>query len=276
MVSSRPSSLKHEGERCPWELGTVAARCWARPRVRHCWQGQGRRSRDEPPVSTATFADAQNGNGNWRLTAPQTLRLAATDDVSVAKLQYSLDGGATYIDAPIIPGPSVSANVTFSEESNITLRYRAQDSAGNITRGATTNTTLNAASAAGATAVRLTSTTGRGPGDTLVIDTGAAQETATIASLVTPAPAAPAPNVTLDRSAGQRARRGRRGGRHPELPDGPGADRHQGADRDLGHAGDDDRRRPPRPEPRPSGSRAPRAARSVTRSSSTRARTPRP
>ena len=103
---------------------------------------------DEPPVSTATFAAAQNGNGNWRLTAPQTLQLAATDDVSVARLQYSLDGGATYIDAAIIPGPSVSANITFSEESNVTLRYRATDSAGNITRGATTNTTLNAASAA--------------------------------------------------------------------------------------------------------------------------------
>ena len=87
--------------------------------------------------------------------------------------------------------------MTFSEENNVTVRYRAQDSAGNITRGATTNTTLNAASAAGATAIRLQSTTGRGPGDTLVIDTGAAQETATIASLVTPAPAAPAPNVKL-------------------------------------------------------------------------------
>ncbi len=30
-----------------------------------------------------------------------------------------------------------------------------------------------------------------------MIDTGAAQETATIATIVTPAPAAPAPNVTL-------------------------------------------------------------------------------
>ena len=129
--------FRHEGERCPWELGTDAGRCWAPSRVRHRWPAAGPAFADEPPVSTATFAAAQNGNGNWRLTAPQTLRLAATDDVSVAKLQYSLDGGATYIDAPIIPGPSVSANVTFSEENNVTLRYRAQDSAGNITRGAT-------------------------------------------------------------------------------------------------------------------------------------------
>ena len=77
------------------------------------------------------------------------------------------------------------------------MRYRAVDSSGNLSRGATTNTTLNQASAAGATAVRLTSTTGRGAGDSLLIDTGAGQETATIATIVTPAPASPAPNVTL-------------------------------------------------------------------------------
>ncbi|MDA0182236.1 ThuA domain-containing protein [Solirubrobacter phytolaccae] len=150
-----------------------------------------------PPVSTATFAAPQNGNGSWRLTAPQTLRLAATDDVAVAKLQYSLDGGANYIDAPVIAGPSVTANVPFTEETNVTLRYRAVDSAGNVSRGATTNTTLNQAAAAGATAVRLASTAGRGPGDSLLIDTGAGQETVTIATIVTPAPPSPAPNVTL-------------------------------------------------------------------------------
>ena len=43
----------------------------------------------------------------------------------------------------------------------------------------------------------MTSTTGRSAGDLLVIDTGAAQETVTIATIVTPAPASPAPNVTL-------------------------------------------------------------------------------
>ena len=56
---------------------------------------------------------------------------------------------------------------------------------------------MNQASAAGATGVRLPSTTGRAAGDALLIDTGAGQETATIATIVTPAPAAPAPNVTL-------------------------------------------------------------------------------
>ena len=152
---------------------------------------------EAPVVGTAAFAAPPTGNGNWRLTAPQTLQLSATDDVAVAKFQYSLDGGATYVDVPVTAGPSVTANVTLSDEGNTTVRYRAVDSAGNVSRGATTNTTLNQASAAGATAVRLTSTTGRSAGDTLMIDTGAAQETATIATIVTPAPAAPAPNVTL-------------------------------------------------------------------------------
>ena len=124
---------------------------------------------------------------------PQTLNLSATDDVAVAKFQYSLDGGATYVDVPVTAGPSATASVPLSQQGNTTLRYRAVDSAGNPSRGATTNTTLNQASAAGATAVRLTSTTGRSAGDLLLIES----ELATIATISKPAPAAPAPNVTL-------------------------------------------------------------------------------
>ena len=151
-----------------------------------------------PPVlGTAAFSSAPDGNNNWRITVPQTLALAATDDVAVEKLQYSVDAGATWIDAPVTPGASVSANVPLSLEGNTTLRFRAIDSAGNISRGATTNTTLNQAAAAGATAIRLQSTAGRSAGDELVIGTGAAQETATIDTIVTPAPPAPAANVTL-------------------------------------------------------------------------------
>ena len=134
-----------------------------------------------------------DGNNNWRLTKPQTLTLSATDDVAVAKFQYSLDGGATYVDVAVTPGPAATAEVSLSQEGNTTVRYRAVDSAGNFSRGATTNTTLNQAVAAGATAVRLASTTGRSAGDELVIGTGASQETVTIASLVTPAPPSPRP-----------------------------------------------------------------------------------
>ena len=61
----------------------------------------------------------------------------------------------------------------------------------------TIQTTLNQAAAVGATAVRLTSTNNLLAGDSLTIDTGDNQEKVTIASIVSPAPAAPAPNVTL-------------------------------------------------------------------------------
>jgi type 1 glutamine amidotransferase len=151
-----------------------------------------------PPVlGAAAFSSPPDGNNGWRITKPQTLALAATDDVAVDRLQYSVDGGVTYVDASIAPGGSVSASVSLSLEGNTAVRYRAIDSSGNVSRGATTNTTLNQAAAAGATAIRLQSTTGRSAGDELVIGTGAAQETATIDTIVTPAPPAPAPNVTL-------------------------------------------------------------------------------
>src|ERR1700761_2933217 len=49
-----------------------------------------------PPVlGAAAFAATPDGNSTWRISAPQTLGLSATDDVAVSKLQYSLDGGVT-------------------------------------------------------------------------------------------------------------------------------------------------------------------------------------
>src|SRR5262245_49035016 len=55
-----------------------------------------------PPIAApATFAATPNGNGNWRITAPQTVTLAATDNTSVAKFQYSMDAGANYVDVPV-------------------------------------------------------------------------------------------------------------------------------------------------------------------------------
>ena len=123
-----------------------------------------RRTLPRRSCAPAAFAAPPNGNNNWRIAAPQTLNLSATDDVAVAKFQYSLDGGATYVDVPVTAGPSATASVPLSQEGNTTVRYRAVDSSGNFSRGATTNTTLNQASAAGATGVRLTSTTGRSAG----------------------------------------------------------------------------------------------------------------
>src|SRR3954463_9425269 len=62
-----------------------------------------------PVMAPAAFATTPNGNSNWRITAPQTLNLSATDDVAVSKFQYSLDGGATYVDVPATAGPSATA-----------------------------------------------------------------------------------------------------------------------------------------------------------------------
>ena len=126
-----------------------------------------------------------------------TLNLAATDNVAVEKLQYSLDNGANWIDVPVTPGPSVTAAPKISQEGNTNVRYRAIDTSGNVSLGASAATTLNQAAAAGADRVRLQSTAGRAAGDVLVIDTGANQETATIASIITPAPPSPNPNVVL-------------------------------------------------------------------------------
>src|SRR4051794_32233266 len=75
-----------------------------------------------PTLATATFAAPPNGNGNWRITAPQTLGLSATDDVAVSKLQYSLDGGATYIDAPVTAGPTVAAAAALTQQGNTAVR----------------------------------------------------------------------------------------------------------------------------------------------------------
>ncbi len=58
-------------------------------------------------------------------------------------------------------------------------------------------TTLSVDSAAGATAIRVGSTNNLAAGMTLRVDTGMSQELATIASIVTPNPPSPAPNVNL-------------------------------------------------------------------------------
>ena len=150
-----------------------------------------------PIVTSATLTPPPpTGTNNWNRNA-MTLNLTATDDVAVDKFQYSLNSGATYVDVPVTPGPSVSASIPMTQEGNITVRYRAVDSSGNSSLGTSSNTTLNQAAAAGATAVRLSSTTGRSAGDRLVIGTGATQETVWIASIVTPNPPSPAPNVNL-------------------------------------------------------------------------------
>ena len=144
---------------------------------------------------TPSVAD---GNNNWRF-GPATLNLSATDDVAVAKFQYSLDGGVTYIDVPVTPGPSVNATVSITPAGQHDRPLPGRRQLRKRLPGGQRPTTLNQPSAVGATGVRLQSTTGRAAGDVLVIDTGANQETATIASVPIPAPPSPNPNVLLTR-----------------------------------------------------------------------------
>ena len=58
-------------------------------------------------------------------------------------------------------------------------------------------TSLSVAAAAGASAIRVGSTTGLLAGQVISVDAGANQERRTVASVVTPNPASPAPNVNL-------------------------------------------------------------------------------
>jgi len=137
------------------------------------------------------------GNSNWYTSAPVTVNVSATDNVGVTKLQYSTDNGTTWVDLPVTGG-SVGP---FTNEGSNALRLRAIDAAGNVspgTPGGVISGGLNQAATAGATAIRLASTAGRVVGDELVLDpVGSTRETVRIASIPSPAPASPAPNVTL-------------------------------------------------------------------------------
>ena len=188
-----------------------------------------------PVLAPATFAAPPSGNNNWRITAPQTLNLSATDDVAVSKFQYSLDGGATYVDVPVTAGPTATAAVPLSQEGNTTVRYRAVDSSGNVSRGATANTTL--AAAAGRrrdrgppdehdrprSGRRAPDRHGRRAGDRDDRDDRHARSRRARSER------------DADGAAGQRARRERRGGRHRALQHDRAADRHQGPRGHVGH-----------------------------------------
>ncbi|MEU8199477.1 ThuA domain-containing protein [Microbispora amethystogenes] len=75
---------------------------------------------------------APTGQNNW-YTGPVTLNVSATDDVGIAKFQYSLNGGAAYIDVPVQGAPaSATASAVITQEGNTSVRYRAVDTSGNV------------------------------------------------------------------------------------------------------------------------------------------------
>ncbi len=119
-----------------------------------------------PVLGVAAFSSPPDGNNGWRIHEGLNARAGRDDRVAVAKLQYSVDGGLTYIDAPITPGASVSASIPLSSRAtprSATARQLGQ----RLARREQANTTLNQPAAAGATAIRLQSTASRGTGDEL-------------------------------------------------------------------------------------------------------------
>ncbi|MGI5156088.1 OmpL47-type beta-barrel domain-containing protein [Microbispora sp. CA-102843] len=79
-----------------------------------------------PPTVTATLNPAQpNGENGW-YTGNVTLTVAATDNGTVASRQYSVNGGTTWSNA--------NNPVTLSTEGSTEVRYRATDSAGNVSQ----------------------------------------------------------------------------------------------------------------------------------------------
>lgn len=86
-----------------------------------------------PTINAATLSPAApTGQNNW-YRGPVTLNVSATDDVGIAKFQYSLNGGAAYIDVPVEGAPaSATASAVITQEGNTSVRYRAVDTSGNI------------------------------------------------------------------------------------------------------------------------------------------------
>src|SRR3954453_11157994 len=74
------------------------------------------------PVLAAATLDppAFTGMRSPWYRGPVKLTLAATDDVAVTKLQYSLDNGTTWIDAPITAAATASSTVTITQEGSTT------------------------------------------------------------------------------------------------------------------------------------------------------------
>jgi hypothetical protein len=75
-----------------------------------------------PTIDVGALAGTADGNANWRLTKPVTLNLTASDDVAVAKFQYSLDNGVTFVDVPVTAAPTAAAAIPIVQEGNTTVR----------------------------------------------------------------------------------------------------------------------------------------------------------
>jgi hypothetical protein len=90
-----------------------------------------------PPVTTAVVTPAQpDGLHGWYVH-PVTVTMSAYDNLSgVAKTEYSLDGGSTWL--------AYTAPVTLNQDSKYTVSYRSTDIAGNVEAAKTIGFNLDA------------------------------------------------------------------------------------------------------------------------------------
>ncbi|MDQ7909031.1 glycosyl hydrolase [Phytohabitans sp. ZYX-F-186] len=136
------------------------------------------------------YGTNQPGNNDTELAAAlATLKATANVRTITGGTQEQLDG--TLRTAGLAPDASYAA------PGLITLQRRDNKNDYYYLYNSRTATTVAAAAAAGTTGLRLTSTASERAGDRLVVGSGATQEVVTIASVASPDPGAPNPNVTL-------------------------------------------------------------------------------
>src|SRR4051794_40242384 len=104
--SSSSGSTPRRGGKAPARVAVAAAAAVLVPAALASTASTASAAGDTvaPVVGVATLPPTPNGNGGWFRGGPVTLNLSATDDVAVAKFQYSVDGGLTYVDVPVTPG----------------------------------------------------------------------------------------------------------------------------------------------------------------------------
>jgi alpha-L-rhamnosidase len=159
-------------------------------------------------AATTLFASAASGATNVKVasTSGMTVRqqIGIGSGTDFEERSIANVGTAVVSTTLFAPASAGATNIKVASTSGLVAgAVLSIDSTGGSPETATIqtvgtqgrNTTASAASSAGATGIRLASTTGLTVGDVLTVDTGQGQETATIASIPSPAPASPNPNV---------------------------------------------------------------------------------
>ncbi|WP_380166326.1 PQQ-dependent sugar dehydrogenase [Jannaschia sp. R86511] len=144
--------------------------------------GDGAADVTAPTVSLTTTPEAPQGANGWFTTKPVAVRLAATDDGALARVEYSLNGGTTWTNVRSNNGNINPFNL--NAEGVTTVLYRAIDSAGNISEVGTTTISIDTVDPA-LTVTGVTAGETYGSSDSLTLGVEASDAASGIASVVT-------------------------------------------------------------------------------------------